>query len=281
MDSLCAPCDVPEITESRDKVRTTLPPLTEKETEFALPVLNRREALTLFRHVDRRYADPEIPNQKITLISFTPSKTAKPDKDGIYGMMKVRGNFATEQEADERAEYLIRNTDSVHDIYHAYVGRPFPVTTKTGFERDLRTIDIRQKVRETISENVLERKKKEKEEIEELQQKEKELLAESERALKNEPRDPFEDYITHQVKRAQLVFTYVETKKKMDQMKQSYFTTQKWIEECEKEHPDYSDSYKERYMKARRDAGIPDDDSSFIQYLGLDCADVFSSVSSS
>jgi len=250
--------------------RSTLPPLTEEETNMALPVLNRTEGLDLFRQIDRRYADPEILNQKICLVSFVPSQGATPDKDGIFGMMKSRGNFATEEEANERAEFLIRHTDSLHEIYHGYVGRPFPITTKKGFEKEIQTIDIRKKTMEVISEDILAKKRKEKEEMEELQEKERVLLAESDKALKNEPQDPFETYITNQVKRAQLLWTYQETWKKMKQMKDSFHRTQQEILTTEQTHPEFRDTYKERYMKARRDAGIPDDDQSFLQFLGMD-----------
>jgi hypothetical protein len=272
-NSLSSPLDLKEAAGTLPKpklVRSTIPPLTETETEAAIPVLNRTEGLSLFSKVDRRYADPEIMNQKIVLVSFVPSSKAKPDNDGVYGMMKVRGVFATEQEANERAEFLIRNTDSVHEIFHAYVGRPFPVTVQTGFEKELQTIDIRKKTVDLISEDILSKKRKEKEEMEQLQEKEKLLLEGSEKALKNEPQDAFEVYITNQVKRAQLVWTYQETKKKMVQMKESYSIAHQEIEKAEEENPSFKEEYKEKYMKARRDAGIPDDENSFLKYLGLD-----------
>ena len=40
--------------------------------------------------VDKYYADPNQYGQNIALVSFIPSKDAKPDKDNIYGMMKVK-----------------------------------------------------------------------------------------------------------------------------------------------------------------------------------------------
>jgi hypothetical protein len=271
-DSLTSPEDLKKIDKTTIKCRSTIPPLSETETEIAIPVLSRTEGLDLFRKVDRRYADPEIVNQKICLVSFIPSKGAVPDKDQIYGMMKVRGVFQTEDEANERAEFLIRNTDSLHEIFHAYVGRPFPVTTKTGYEKELQTIDIRKKTVDLISEDILSKKCQEKKEMEELQEKERVLLEESKRAQDGVPEDPFEVYITNQVKRAQLLWTYRETKKKMDQMKESFQSAQTIIKELDENNPSFHADYKEKYMKARRDAGIPDSDESFIQYLGLDLA---------
>ena len=79
--------------------------------------------------------------------------------------------------------------------------------------------------------------------------------------------------MTKQVKKAQLVWTYTETQKKMEQMKQSIIRTRQEISEMNEKFPDYKDRYFEHYMKARRDAHIPDDDNSFIKFM-LEDADL-------
>jgi hypothetical protein len=203
-------------------------------------------------------------------VSFIPSRGAQPDKDGIFGMMKVRGVYPTEDEANERSEFLIRNIDSYHDIFHAYVGRPFPVTTQNGFASSLKTIDIRKKTTELISEDILSKKRQEKQEIEDIQEREKKLLEESKRAQEGLPIDPFDEYITENVKRAQLVWTFQETKKKIIQMKESFAKATIRIQELDTNNPDFINSYREKYMEARRASGVPDDNDSFIKYLGMD-----------
>lgn len=259
MHSLTAPSD-------RHAVKLK-DPLSEEETIEAMGTLRKD---IRFTQVDRYYADPQIPQQRIVLVSFIPARGAKPDKDNIYGMMKVRGVYATEEEANERSEFLIRNVDSYHEIYHAYVGRPFPITTAQGFEQEIKTIDIRRKTTELISEDILSKKKEERSEMETLKDREKNLLEESKRAQREEAIDPYDRYITEQVKRAQLIWTFHEMNKKMEQMRTSFHSTTKVIRDLENEHPDFIHSYKDKYMAARREAGIPDDDNSFIQYLGLD-----------
>lgn len=246
------------------------PPLSTPSLVEAAQTLNKD--LTYVK-VDRRYCDPPILNQKIVLVSFTPSKKATPDVDNIYGMMKVRGVFATEQEANEYSEKLIREVDSLHEIYHAWVGRPFPVTTVTGYEKELKSIDIRKKTVDMISEDILSRRRADEKELHEIQDKEKRLLEESKKAQNDEPLDPFEGYITEQVKRAQLIWTYKETQKKMLQIKDILKTSNKNIQELEDNNPEYLGRYREKYMKARREAGIKDDDDSFIKYLGIDRID--------
>lgn len=265
-DSMACPKDRPDPT--RVIRQPTHPPLDMTELKEAVSMLNRKA----FTQVDRQYADPPLKDQKIVLFSFVPSKGARPDADGWYGMAKVRGVFGNEDMANEYAEKLIRDYDSYHEIFHAYVGRPFPVTNKSGYEEEIKTIDIKNKTVRLISEDILNKKRDEEKEIKEMQEREQNLLEESKRAKENLPEDPYDIYITDQVKRAQLIWTYKETVKKCEQMRDLIKTTNEKIADTEKEHPDYREQYKEKYMKARRDAGLDDSkqEESFIQYLGID-----------
>lgn len=217
--------------------------------EITLEQMNEIKKIKLkditFLQEDRYYADPNQMNQLLSLVSFVPSKGAKPDEDGIYGMMKVRGVYATEEEANERAEFLIRNVDSYHEIYHAYVGRPFPITTSDKYAADIKKIDIRKKTTDIISEDILEKKREERQEMMTMKDREKMLLEESKKAQRNEPKDIFEEYITENVKRAQLVWTYHETLKKMKQMQESFENATNRIKEIDNLHPDYVDKYME------------------------------------
>jgi len=266
-DSLTAPRD--RDTTRPTQQRVSVPPLTDKEVVAAMETKVRS---LKFPEIDRQYADPPLMNQNIVLVSFIPAKGATPDQDNIYGMMKVRGTFATEEEANERAELLIRNHDSYHEIFHAFVGRPFPVTNAEGYEHDIKTIDIRQKTIKLISEDILNKKRTEEKEIRDMQDKEKKLLTESKRAKEDVPVDPYETYITDQVKRAQLIWTYKETMKKCLQMKDLISTPNTVIAETEVAHPEFLTQYKEKYIAARREAGLKDEneEETFIKYLGVD-----------
>lgn len=266
---MTCPRDRPD--PSRVVRQPTHPSLDGNELREAMSVLNKKA----FTQVDRQYADPPIKDQKIVLFSFVPSKGAKPDKDGWYGMAKVRGVFGNEEMANEHAEKLIRDHDSYHEIFHAYVGRPFPVTNKSGYEEEIKTLDIKNKTVRLISEDILNKKREEEKEIKEMQDREQNLLEESKRAKENLPEDPYDIYITDQVKRAQLIWTYKETLKKCEQMRDLIKTTNETIANTETEHPEYREQYKEKYMQARRDAGLTEEQSedSFIKYLGVDLLD--------
>lgn len=265
MHSLQSPVDRKnDLTKNSKKANIQL-------TEEQIDILNDKLNIDIREYqIDRYYADPPQHNQQIALVSFVPSSGAKPDHDNIYGMMKVRGVYATEDEANERADFIIRNVDSYHEIFHCNVGRPFPITINDNYASSVKSIDIRKKTTELISEDILNKKKQEKEEMLDMQEREKQLLNESKKAQEGERMDTFDEYITMNVKRAQLLWTYKETMEKLNSMKNSYVTSVERIKELDVEFPQYKEDYKEKYMKARRDSGIPDEQNSFVEFLGED-----------
>ena len=237
--------------------------LTREQTTDAMNDLLSKDVVRNYPTSEKAFADPSIPGQRLCLVSFVPSVDATPDKDGVYGMIKVRGSYETEDEADARAETLIRTVDSYHKIFTAFVGKPFPATTSSRWSADTNEIDIKKKVTEVISKDIKKQRQEEKKEIEEIKEREKKLMEDVEKDF-----DPYERYIELRVKKAQLAWTYLETQKKMDEMKQSIIKTREEIAELDDENPDYLSSYREKYMNARRDAGLKDDDASFLSYLG-------------
>lgn len=250
------------------------PSLTDKETTEAVKDLNITVFIDKFPKVERNYIDPPPLNQNIGLISFIPSKGATPDKNGLFGFAKLRGNYATELEANQRAEFLIRNTDSYHKIYHTYVGRPFPITESSDYSATVDEIDLHKQVSETISADIKAKKQSEKRAMTDIKEREDELLAESERAKKDEPNeDPYENYITLRVKKAQLTWTYKEHQKKMAEVKDILVDTRKSIEELDETYPTYKDKYFDKYVKARESAGLSVEvlEDNFMKFMVEDC----------
>jgi hypothetical protein len=232
------------------------PPLTEEEVNNAMEGLNNNSFVKKFPRHDRTYADPPLTNQLYGLISFTPAKGATPNENGVYGFAKLRGNFATEIESNQRAEEIIRKFDSYHQIYHTYVGRPFPLTSSSKYSAEVSEVDIRKQTTESVSADIKNKKDSERKEIEEIKQREEALLSESKRAQENIPEDPYETYITLKVKKAQLSWTYLEHKKKMEEVLHILIKTKKELEDLDQVDPTYKDRYFEKYKKARIDAGL-------------------------
>jgi hypothetical protein len=244
--------------EDRDRVNKwrpeQAPSLTESQTVDALKELNNTSFTDKFPRVDRTYADPSLPMQYIGLISFTPAKGATPNENGVFGFAKLRGNFASEIDANQRAEYLIRNVDSHHQIYHTYVGRPFPITTSSQYSAKTEEVDIRKEMTKTISENVRSKKEDDEKTMKDMLEREEKLKED----VKKEEVDPYDEYITLQVKKAQLSWTYLEHKKKMDEIREIIIKSREQLKNMDSEFPEFRDKYFEKYMKARKDAGIKD-----------------------
>ena len=263
--SLTAPEDRDK--ENRWRPEQGQPPLSNEETVEALKELNITSFVDRFPKVDRTFADPPVNMQNYGLFSFIPAKGSSPNENGVYGYAKIRGSYQSELEASQRAEYLIRNVDSYHKIYHTYVGRPFPLTESSSYSADVSEVDIKKDMTKNISHSIKDKKEDELKEIREIQQREKNLIEES----KREEVDPYDEYITQKVKKAQLVFTYLEHKKKMEEVKEIIIKTRKIITEMDETHPTFNESYYEKYMQARKDAGIKEDikeaQDNFIKFL--------------
>ncbi len=243
------------------------PPLTEDEGDEAVKDLHKKEYVYKYPRKDRSYADPDLPLQTYGLISFVPAKGAQPNARGIYGFAKLRGNFKTLAEADQRAEHIIRNHDSYHNISTCWVGRPFPFTNERAFSEDVREIDIRKEEAESMSEAIKRMKKKDKREIEEIQERER-LLKED---VKKDDVEPFDNYITNKVKKAQLTWTYQEHAKKMEECKNLIIKARNTLDELDSEYPDFKHKYFDKYMEARKSAGLEESKeevkNNFMKYL--------------
>jgi len=251
-----------------NKSRPDTGTLTTDEGDIAVSVLSETSFIKKFPRLDKTYADPPIQGQNIGLISFTPSKGAVPDEKGIYGFAKLRGNFNNEKEADERSEFIIRNCDSYHTIYQAYVGRPFPITFKSDFSAETSEIDIRNSTTKAISQNIKTKKKEEQTIMKEIQEREEELRRDVEI---DKEEDLEEIYTTCRVKKAQLTWNYLEHQKKLKEIRDIVIKTRDQIEKLEIEHPEYKDTYYAKYINARKKAGLklkPDEsENNFMKFL--------------
>jgi hypothetical protein len=262
-NSLTAPADRDRTVKWKPDAagKLNLPELRE-----AMAELNISSFVEKFPKMDRVYSDPQIPMQLYGLISFTPAKGATPNADGVFGFAKLRGNYATQVESDQRAEFLIRKVDSYHKIYHTYVGRPFPITFSSKYSAETTEIDIRKEMADTISSDIKANKDSDQKTIEEIRSREEKLLQES----KNLEDDPLETYITLKVKKAQLEWTYLEHIKKLKEIQTIILATRSTLVAMDSEHPEFITKYFEKYMTARTEAGFKEEtpEKSFISYMG-------------
>ena len=266
--------------ENRWRPEQGAPQLSEEQVNQAMNELNNTAFVEKFPRADRTYQDPPVQMQNIGLISFVPAKGAQPNSNGVYGFCKLRGNYASPMEADQRAEYLIRNVDSYHQIYHTYVGRPFPMTVSSKYSAETSEIDIRKETTTSLSSSVKEKKDEEEKNIREIKEREERMLEDSKKAREDDGTgeievDPYENYITLQVKKAQLTWTFLEHLKKLHEVKNLIIKSREEIAELDQNHPDFAGKYLDKYMKARKDAGLEDEEKeksqdNFMKYMVTD-----------
>ena len=234
--------------------------------EQVTDAMDKLNVTQLFPIVERTYCDFPVSGQHIGLFSFTPAKGATPNDEGFYGFAKLRGNYNTQLEADEQAEKIIRKSGTCHQIFHTSVGRPFPLTVLSKYSEDVSNVDIQKECAKAVSVERKEQRDKEKDEETTIRKREEALLAETQTEA-----DPYDEYITLKTKKAQLTWTYLEHQKKISEIKDILIKTKIDITSLDNENPNFEKDYFDKYMDARKKAGIEDtEDSSktnFIQYM--------------
>ena len=217
--------------------------------------------------------DPVVLGQEYGLISFTPASDVKPNKNGVYGVFKLRGNFSSIEESENYAENLIRNHDSYNEINVVRVGQCIPLTKKQELVEETINVDLNKEVDKIMSENVKEKRKSEKQEIKNIKDREAKLLQENKEILNDTyEKEPLEEYIMLRVKKAQLMWTLSETRKRIEkEIIPAIKKVKSEIKEWNEKYPTFDQEYYERYMEARKSVGIENQDklnySYFMNYL--------------
>lgn len=248
----------------------------EQTKQACNELLNKK---LLFPRSVKTIHDPVILGQEYGLISFTPAKDVQPNSNGIYGVFKVRGNFATVDEAQSYAEKLVRNHDSYNEIHTVRVGQCIPLTKKSELVEETNLIDLNKEVESIVSSDVKAKRQQEKMEMKSIQEREQQLLKENKEILDEEyKQDPMDQYIMLRVKKAQLMWTLVENRKRIEtEVIPAIKKAKLEIKQMDVEYPDFDKQYYERYMHARESVGIKEQDklsySNFMNYL-LDDNDV-------
>lgn len=212
------------------------------------------------------WSDPMYQNQVFCVHSFVPSPDAKPDKDGIYGMFKCRGTFATEKEMDDRCQHIIKDIDSCHTLLQGFVGKPYPCTTKEKYCNEIKEIDIKDEMKQIIARDMKQQKEREQNEQKEIEESRQELMKRAEEEKKGTP-DILEAYTTLRVKRANLIYSIVDldnTRKKQIQYLKDCLNE---VEIMDKEYPDCQNKFEEQYSKAMESAGIPTSANHIMKYF--------------
>lgn len=242
--------------------------LTDEQWNAAEKDLIQKEFVKLeYPRTMKLQVDPPLAGQYYGLVSFIPAKDAVPDKDGLYGVLKLRGNFANMKEADAWSENLIRNHDSYATIDFCYVGKSVPLMKdNTLYTSSTREIDIRRKVDETTREDVKKKREAEKQEMLEVQERHRNLMS----SVDEEKEKVYEDldlYTQLRTKRAHLKMTQDECAKKMKETSKLISQCNTEITDLDEKHPEYKDEFMDRYKAALDTVGADISTNPLVKYM--------------
>jgi hypothetical protein len=243
---------------------STTKSLTNDELPAAIETL--RITAPTFPKINRKLVDPYRAGEPaFALFSYVKAPGATPDEKGFFGAAKIRGVFHSKEEADERAEELIRDVDSTNSIFTCLVGRPFPLIDE-GCAIETNQVDLQKKTEDAIAINVREKRKKEQKEMDEIKDRQAELMRDVD---PNKPIDEGETYTEQRTKLAHLRYQIGEHANKGLECEALRDKTIKWLLEASAKNPELEAAYFERYMNSRRKAGIPEnyDTVGFMRYM--------------
>jgi ribosomal protein S18 len=222
----------------------------EEVSEACAELLVRENPL--FRKIDNKFRDPKIVGQEYALFSFLPAIGASPNKFGVFGYAKVRGNFATEEEAQQHAIGLIQKVDSTHSILTTTVGCPFPLALNNKTQLETNEVNLNKDAQDAFE-------KMHKKETEEERQNKKEVLERKkqlEKSVDDDEISAVDQYITERVKIAHGVFRIIEMRKDIELIKRRILETNKILETAETEFPEILDQFKDKFNEVSKSTGV-------------------------
>ena len=167
----------------------------------------------------------------------------------------IRGAYVTQEEANQRAEEIVRDIDSSNSVFTCIIGVPFPLVSE-GMADELNEIDLQQQTEHAIAQNVRKQRRKEQKEMEDIRMREDELMRNAE---KDPNADDQENYTTQRVKLAHLRYSIAEHTKKHAECIENEKNVVKWLMDMKSRNPQFEENYMEKYMFGRKAAHIPDD----------------------
>lgn len=246
-----------------DKKRSDL---SDEQVEAAKQELLRKDFINLeFPRTMKLGSDPPVNSQVYGLYSFIPAKGAKPDLQGSFGVIKLRGCYPTVEEAERWSEQIIRSVDTYAVIDMTWVGKPAPVMVNNEIYRgSTAEVDVRKVMDETQRAELKTKREADLREQESIQRRHKELLADV-----NEEKQPddAETYTMMCVKRANALFAKENALKQLKEYDVLIEKMTKQLVEMDKQNPSLKEGVMKRYTDALASTGIRPENAPLIKYM--------------
>ncbi len=257
----------PQCMKDRPSINLSTSPLTEEQVKVAKTELVNKSFVSLtFPKVVKLRQDPPLAQQNYTLFTFVPSTQATPDKDGCFGVMKIRGTFPTPQEAEEWGENLIRNCDSYHENLIGYVGKDFPLTMDSKYCLSTKEVDIRTKMDNVARDNIRSHRQMEKKEMEEIQERQRQLLTDTSES-KEDTVDDLDYYVQLKTKVASVRMLQEECDKKMKDCGKIIKKAKAELNNLDDKFPEYQKEYADKYKLALEAIGGDTQNNKMLEYM--------------
>jgi len=214
--------------------------------------------------------DPTINGQIYTLVTFIPSPNAIPDDHGCYGVFKVRGNFTTQLEAEQYAQFLLRNHDTLSDYDVTYVGRDFPLMKdNTCYTKETTEVNLQATVDDITKAHMKTKRLEERKEKEEVEKRHHKMISKrsSDEKDDDDTSDPLEVYTKLRTKRAYAQLRIDECMKHHREATEALERVTKEIEEMDQEHPDFRSQFLSKYERGLDSVGADKAQNSYIKYM--------------
>ena len=250
--------------------------LTEQELiEARMKLWNNRFLDLKFPRERKFRIDPSISGQSIGLISFSPSKDARPDPQGCFGVLKLRGNFTNQSDAERYGAMLMRKYDSYAEYDLVRVGQDFPLMLDNSiYTEETKEVNIKAVVDDISLSFIRKKKEEERQQREEVETRSRKLISKDTEEDRAESLNDLEFYTTMRTKKAHCQHVIDQSKEKLEEAKTALAHIIEQIEELDGKFPDYKTQYISQYDNALKSIGTDASQNPLMKYMKADVASI-------
>ena len=233
-------------------------PLNDKELGEAKMKLWNNKFIDLKFPRERKFrVDPQIAGQTIGIVSFVPAPGAIPDKQGCFGVVKLRGNFANQYDAERYGAMLMKKYDSFCEYDLVRVGQEFPLMIDNSvYVEETKEINIKAIVDDVSLSFINKKKQEERQQREEVEERHRRLVSKDSSEDKMEATTDLEFYTQLRTKKAHCQYVIDQCNIKLKEAQEALANNIKEIEELDAKFPSYKHDYIAQYDKGLKAIGV-------------------------